>query len=460
MESYASNSQIDDEFDSDEFSAIDENEILGMEAVFSQMIDKTCVEGPAAKGNIFSHSFHPHDGYGAFFRSIVPSQDALQQQQVDEDLPRQLFCYTDHDGVHYAFKVLDRRTNRLVYEQMPSYHRYGMKLVFKGPVQREMLHTRAIKKFFEHETKKLGRAFDDPESRKHISSFVKMYQINLNELLFPDLSHYKNFNEFFYRKLQPNARPIADPDDPKTIVSAADCRLIIFNNIDDATRLWIKGRHFSLKTLFDNKDLAEEFDGGSVAVFRLAPVDYHRFHSPVAGRIDEKIRTIDGTYYTVNPIAVRRKIDVLTKNQRKVMIIKNDVFEQVAFVAIGALLVGSVNFTVEPNRIVEKGDELGEKSNVFFAFFHRLKFRSGYFAYGGSTVVIVFKAGMVKWDDDLLHNSNNSMETLVRVGERIGQRTSDDERAEHLSFAAKISKKNSTISQLFGHFPTMDLTKQ
>lgn len=74
--------------------------------------------------------------------------------------------------------------------------------------------------------------------------------------------------------------------------------------------------------------------------------------------------------------------------------------------------------------------------------------------------MIVFKAGMVKWDDDLLHNSNNSMETLVRVGERIGQRTSDDERAEHLSFAAKFSKKNSTISQLFGHLPIMDSTKQ
>ncbi|CAF4553493.1 unnamed protein product, partial [Rotaria magnacalcarata] len=35
---------------------------------------------------------------------------------------------------------------------------------------------------------------------------------------------------------------------------------------------------------------------------------------------------------------------------------------------------------------------------------------------------------MIKWDDDLQHNSKNSMETLVRMGEHIGQRTSQEER--------------------------------
>lgn len=85
---------------------------------------------------------------------------------------------------------------------------------------------------------------------------------------------------------------------------------------------------------------------------------------------------------------------------------------------------------------------------------------AGFFAYGGSTVVVVFKAGMVKWDDDLLHNSSNSMETLVRVGEQIGQRTNDDERNEYLSHAARFGKKNATITQLLNHFPAINLTKQ
>jgi phosphatidylserine decarboxylase len=92
-------------------------------------------------------------------------------------------------------------------------------------------------------------------------------------------------------------------------------------------------------------------------------------------------------------------------------------------VAIGALLVGSVNFTVKSNQSIEKGDELGriKKKSIFF-YINKYFIYLGYFAYGGSTIVIVFKAGMVKWDDDLRHNLNNSMETLVRMGEHIGQR--------------------------------------
>jgi hypothetical protein len=83
----------------------------------------------------------------------------------------------------------------------------------------------------------------------------------------------------------------------------------------------------------------------------------------------------------------------------------------------------------------------------------------GYFAYGGSTVVVVFKAGMVKWDDDIKHNSDNSMETLVRVGEQIGQRRSDEQRREYISNISKTGKKNATISQLFHHFPSTDNIK-
>jgi hypothetical protein len=61
---------------------------------------------------------------------------------------------------------------------------------------------------------------------------------------------------------------------------------------------------------------------------------------------------------------------------------------------------------------------------------------------------------MVKWDDDLKHNSNNSMETLVRMGERIGQRMNDEQRQEYLANAQTTNEKYSTITQLLRHFPT------
>ncbi|CAF2112467.1 unnamed protein product [Rotaria magnacalcarata] len=423
-----------------ELPPIDDEEIRQVEAAFSNMIDLTCSDGAEADGNIFEHTYIPQDWYAHLFRSIVPSQDALKQQP-EQDLPRQFFSFEGKEGVKYAFKVLDRRTNSLTYEQMPTYHRYAMRLLFSGPIQRELLHTNAIKNIFARETNRIGKAFDDPKSRKHIPSFVKMYKINMNELLQTNISDYATFNEFFYRKLKPSARKIADSNNPNVIVSAADCRLIIFDNVNDATRLWIKGHHFSLKHLFRDEKLAEEFNGGSIAIFRLAPVDYHRFHSPVDGEIGTQMKKITGTYYTVNPIAIKENLDVLTRNQRTVITIESQLFEKTAFVAIGALLVGSVNFTVEPKQHINKGDELG------------------YFAYGGSTIVVAFKAGMIKWDDDLRHNSDNSMETLVRMGEQIGQRRTDEERQEYLSNVSNNGAKNATITQLVTCFPAMSMTK-
>ncbi|CAF5164212.1 unnamed protein product, partial [Rotaria magnacalcarata] len=156
------------------------------------MIDLTCSDGAEADGNIFEHTYIPQDWYAHLFRSIVPSQDTLKQQP-EQDLPRQFFSFEGKEGVKYAFKVLDRRTNSLTYEQMPTYHRYGMRLLFSGPIQRELLHTNAIKNIIARQTNCIGKAFDDPKSRKHIPSFVKMYKINMNELLQTNISDYATF---------------------------------------------------------------------------------------------------------------------------------------------------------------------------------------------------------------------------------------------------------------------------
>jgi len=435
---------------------IDDEETRQVKDAFSDMIDQTCEGGVATTGHIFEHTYVPKDWYGFFFRSMVPTQESVQQH-FENQLPRQFVQHDAQGGVKYAFKVVDRRTNRITYEQMPSYHKYGMRLLFSGPIQRELLHKNAIKSFFARETIRLGKAFDEPKSRAHIPAFVKMYQINLNELLYPDISVYKTFNEFFYRKLKPDAREIANPDDSNVVVSAADCRLILFENINQATRIWIKGHHFSLTYLFQDDKLSEEFNGGSIAVFRLAPVDYHRFHSPIDGKIGHDMKKITGTYYTVNPIAIRENLDVLTRNQRTVITIESDSFEKIAFVAIGALLVGSVNFTVEPQQSIKKGNELGKVKE--FYIISKSFFFLGYFAYGGSTIVVVFKAGMVKWDDDIRHNSDNAMETLVRMGEHIGQRRSDEERREYLLNATETGAKHETITKLLNHFPTLSSVK-
>lgn len=75
----------------------------------------------------------------------------------------------------------------------------------------------------------------------------------------------------------------------------------------------------------------------------------------------------------------------------------------VAFVAIGALLVGSIAWMKGAGEKIMRGENLG------------------YFAYGGSTVIAVFpKRANIQWDEDLLQASEAKIEVLLRAGEKIG----------------------------------------
>jgi len=225
----------------------------------------------------------------------------------------------------------------------------------------------------------------------------------VDEFLDP-VESFKTFNEFFYRKLKPDARPIDCPDDPTRLVSAADCRLMVFETVSEATRLWIKGRDFTIGRLLGDayREDAERYIGGALAIFRLAPQDYHRFHVPVDGVIG-RMTDITGEYYTVNPQAIRSALDVYGENARKVVPIESPQFGRVMAVCVGAMMVGSILTTVHEGQAVVRGEELG------------------YFAFGGSTIVVLFEKGVVDWDEDLVVNGRAALETLVRVGMGIGR---------------------------------------
>lgn len=62
----------------------------------------------------------------------------------------------------------------------------------------------------------------------------------------------------------------------------------------------VKGRNFNVPNLLGvsaDSTQAKQFDGASIAIFRLAPADYHRFHSPIDGEVGEVVH-IPGQYYT------------------------------------------------------------------------------------------------------------------------------------------------------------------
>ncbi|KAL6304965.1 phosphatidylserine decarboxylase-domain-containing protein [Sparassis latifolia] len=310
---------------------------------------------------------------------------------------------------HVGNYVVVRATGEKFFESMPIYGRLGMHLLFYGHTEIKVLHEKSVEAVLEDLSIREGKTYDSPESVKSIPSFIRTYSLELDQLLYPDISYYKCFNEFFYRKLKPDARPVAHPDDPTGICSAADCRLTVYQNIDLAKKFWIKGNHFTVANLLgvaEDSPNAQAFDGSSVAIFRLAPADYHRFHSPIDGVVGETF-DIAGEYYTVNPQAVNEpNFDVFTDNKRSVLYMTHRLTGQpVAFVAIGAMLVGSIKWTAggEKGRNVSRGDELG------------------YFAYGGSTIVALFSRGLVTFDEDLLRNSESVLETQMKVGWSLGR---------------------------------------
>lgn len=316
--------------------------------------------------------------------------------------------------------VQDRATGLLIEEKIPVYVRLGIRLLYQSAASRGAIESKMIKRMLQSMTVKQGRKFETPSSVRQILQFCKFHRINVDEIFLPDLkegqqvtlkdlpSYFKNFNQFFYRKLKPGSRPIAAPENPRVLVSPADSRMNAFASVASAQELWIKGDAFSVKTLLDDAKMASYYENGYLAVFRLAPQDYHRFHHAVDGVVGPS-KHIEGTYYTVNPMAIRDSfLSVYTENVRTITYINSDHFGQVAYVAIGAMMVGSIILTDSEGQRVKRGDE------------------HGYFAFGGSTVILIFPPkigdeGMkIVWDEDLVANSNSTLETVVKMGTRIG----------------------------------------
>jgi len=293
-----------------------------------------------------------------------------------------------------------------IWESMPIYVRIGMHLLFYGKAEEKLLKYGKIEALLKAQSVKQGQLFNKTEgSQEQILEFVKTYDLQptLSDLLQPNLNEYKCFNEFFSRKLKPGARPVDSAEDWKVVTSAADCRLTVWEGLKEAETFWIKGKNFSLANLICDESitsLPQFANGAALAIFRLAPADYHRFHSPVTGTLGKR-ESIDGQFYTVNPSVINENFDVFTANRRDVQVIEMENVGKVVFVAIGALLVGSISWAKGEGEVTTKGEELG------------------WFSYG-STVIAVFPAGSVVWDEDLLKNSHNKLETMVRVGQHIG----------------------------------------
>ncbi len=246
-----------------------------------------------------------------------------------------------------------------------------------------------------------GWQMSRPVSANRVLPFIVEYNLDVDEFAKSQFL-FKTFNEFFYRALKPGARPIAPNNN--VAVLPADGRHLALQNVDTADSFYAKGQKFDLASFLGDPALAAEFAGGSLLISRLCPVDYHRFHFPVAGKAGEA-KLIKGFLYSVSPIALRRKLSYLWHNKRMVTLVDSPEFGKVAVCEIGATMVGTIVQTYLPGENVAKGYE------------------KGLFKFGGSCVVTIFQKGRIKFDADLVKHSADGIEVYARMGESLGVAT-------------------------------------
>ncbi len=250
---------------------------------------------------------------------------------------------------------------------------------------------------------KLFGAFEDSVlSRSKIDDFIRRYEIPMEEF---EEAPYSTFNEFFIRRFKPGLRPFEK--NSGIFCAGAEARYLAFENLKGSQVFPVKGIEIDLEVLLNDRDIAREFEGGSLLLARLCPVDYHRFHFPFEGTLTHFSR-ISGDYHSVNPAAFEAEPKVFLKNERQVSILEHSRFGRVAMIEVGALGVG---------KIVQSAFPIPLKSAVKFD----RGAEKGYFLFGGSTVIWLVQKGKLKLSADLVENSARNLETWVPLGQALGE---------------------------------------
>lgn len=265
-----------------------------------------------------------------------------------------------------------------------------LKLLYGNPVGRASLKllTQPIVSYL------AGAALDHPLSTAAIPPFVLKKHIKMDDFA---EETYRSFNAFFTRPIKPAARPI--DRDPEALISPCDAKLFVVPVTEEA-RFTVKGAEYSTAAFLGCRKLAAAYAGGQCLIFRLTPDDYHRYCYPDSCEVG-KTRCIKGILHTVNPVSAEH-VKVYHTNTRTVTMLHTEHFGRVLQIEVGAMFVGRI-VNHPHGKHMERGIE------------------KGYFEFGGSTVVLMLEAGKAAIDPQILRNSENGAETIVRYGSRIGK---------------------------------------
>lgn len=236
------------------------------------------------------------------------------------------------------------------------------------------------------------------DAKKAMPDFEKKFKCD------PSKPYYgfKSWDDFFTREFNDGQRPIASPDNDAIIVNACESAPYkIAHNVKRYDKFWIKSQPYSLEHMLANDDFSDKFVGGTIYQAFLSATSYHRWHSPVSGKI-VKAYVKDGTYYSetlsegFDPSGPNESQGYITAVATRAIIFveaDNPAIGMMCFVPVGMAEVSTCEITVKVGQHVNKGDQLG--------MFH----------FGGSTHCLIFRP-QVKLDFDLHGqtpglNSNN-----------------------------------------------------
>lgn len=242
-------------------------------------------------------------------------------------------------------------------------------------------------------SKAAGAFMNSKLSTGLISGFIKKNHIQMSDY---ETCRYQSYNEFFTRKIKKGKRIIDERSN--SFISPCDAKLSVYK-INETNAFHIKNSVYTIKDLLNGDPIYQEFQDGYCLIFRLTVDDYHRYSYFDDGRKGRNT-FVPGELHTVNPIALAH-CNIYKRNCREYSILETKNFGTVAQIEVGAMMVGKIK-----NHHEEYSFKRGEEK--------------GMFEFGGSTIVLLMKKDSVIIDSDIVKNSVAHIETVVKLGEKIG----------------------------------------
>jgi phosphatidylserine decarboxylase len=245
-----------------------------------------------------------------------------------------------------------------------------------------------------------------------IRRFVRFFGVNTSDVAKAVPEDFADFNDFFIRDLAPGARLIDNAAD--ALVSPVDGTVSASGTIRSDTIFQAKGLNYSLSELLatDLTDV-ETFSDGSFATIYLAPYNYHRVHSPLAGRL-VAANYVPGDLYSVNAATVSLLPGLFVRNERLVCHFQTEIGKMI-LIMVGALNVGSIS-TLWSGEIRPRSSGVSSAIDLYDTTVSTSVRKGGLLGWFnmGSTVILLMPPETCSWQ------SNLTAGNTVLMGESIG----------------------------------------